>query len=134
MYKSPLEIISSFTNDTAYKIKTETDNLIMEAVYNVVVNVDKAELIKALEYDRDQYEKGYRDGKEDATTRAPVFRKYYALDLGRYIRKSEISNVNSMIKVIPFCGNCEAQLLTPRQKYCHNCGAKMDEEGGADND
>ena len=66
MYNSPLEIINSFTNDMARKIATETDNLVMEAVYNVGVNVDKAELIKALEYDRDQYEKGYRDGLAEA--------------------------------------------------------------------
>ena len=66
MYNSPLEIINSLTNDMARKIGTETDNMIMEAVYNVAVNVDKAELIKALEYDRDQYEKGYRDGLAEA--------------------------------------------------------------------
>ena len=29
------------------------------------MNVDKAELLRALSYDRDQYEKGYADGYED---------------------------------------------------------------------
>ena len=35
---------------------------VMKAVQKVGVTVDKEELLKALKYDREQYEKGYRDG------------------------------------------------------------------------
>ena len=109
MYKSPIEIIDSFTNDMAYKIKTETDNLIMEAVYNVGVNVDKAELIKALEYDRDQYEKGYRDGKKDAVNHA-----YW--------------NKRGDEWAFPYdCSNC-GHGSNKRYPFCRLCGAKMDAE------
>ena len=34
----------------------------MEAIQYAQINVDKEELEKALKYDRDQYDKGYRDG------------------------------------------------------------------------
>ena len=37
----------------------------MKAIRKVGVNVDKGELIKALQYDRNQYAKGYKDGKND---------------------------------------------------------------------
>ena len=37
----------------------------MEAIRKVGVNVDKEELIKALQYDRNQYTKGYEDGKNE---------------------------------------------------------------------
>ena len=50
----------------AYTIppKFEYDNQVMKAVMRLGIRVDKEELIKALRYDRDQYEKGYNDGKE----------------------------------------------------------------------
>lgn len=59
MYKSPIEIITE-------QIKTNYDNAIYSAVQNVGINVDREELLKALEYDRGQYEKGYKDGRKDA--------------------------------------------------------------------
>ena len=43
----------------------EDENMVMKAIRKVGVNVDKGELIKALQYDRNQYEKGYEDGKNE---------------------------------------------------------------------
>lgn len=57
MYKSPIEIITG-------QIKTNYDNAIYSAVQNVGINVDREELLKALEYDRGQYEEGFREGKK----------------------------------------------------------------------
>lgn len=55
MYESPIEIIEgAFT--------TEYENGVMTAVQKYGVNVDKEELIKALNYDREQYRKGFEDG------------------------------------------------------------------------
>ena len=55
MYKSPIE--------TTYEtLRIEQENNILKAVQNVGVNVDKDELVKALQYDRNQYDKGYKDG------------------------------------------------------------------------
>ena len=55
MYKSPIEI---FTEEIQYHF----DNNIVEAVQKYDIQVDKEELLKALIYDRDQYDKGYQDG------------------------------------------------------------------------
>lgn len=55
MYESPIEIIKGAFN-------TEYENGVMTAVQKYGVNVDKEELIKALNYDREQYRKGFEDG------------------------------------------------------------------------
>lgn len=55
MYISPIQ---SYVND----IKFNYDGEVLKAVQSVGINVDKIELLKALEYDRGQYEKGYKDG------------------------------------------------------------------------
>ena len=54
-YKSPIEILK----ETIIK---ETDDNIYKAVLDVGINVDEIELIKALEYDRQQFKKGYELG------------------------------------------------------------------------
>jgi hypothetical protein len=58
MYESPIEIIKGNVHRTI-----ECD--IMRSVQEVGISVDKEELIRALKYDRGQYEKGYADGKRD---------------------------------------------------------------------
>ena len=58
MYESP---ITAFLN----RMNFEYDGEILRAVQSVNVTVDKDELMKALRYDRDQYEKGYRDATEE---------------------------------------------------------------------
>lgn len=57
MYKSPIEIITG-------NIQTQIDDDIYKAVQNVGINVDREELLKALEYDRGQYEEGLREGEK----------------------------------------------------------------------
>ena len=54
MYKSPIEIIQG-------QLQVQLEGTIMRAVQQQDVIVDKEELIRALQYDRDQYEKGYAD-------------------------------------------------------------------------
>lgn len=53
-YKSPIEVMMS---DAQLKF----ENGVYEAVQNVDIHVDRDELIKALQYDRQQYEKGWND-------------------------------------------------------------------------
>ncbi len=66
MYKSPIEVTS--VHDaiiSAMKQHYEAvENDIYTAILNVGVKVDKGELIKALQYDRDQYFAGYADGRQ----------------------------------------------------------------------
>lgn len=59
MYKSPVEIARE-------QIKTQIDNKILFRVTQEVgINIDKDELLKALAYDRRQYEKGYNNAIDD---------------------------------------------------------------------
>lgn len=59
MYKSPIEIIQ---NNMFSNMQMDLENGIIKAVHRVDINVDKEELLKALGYDRGQYDKGYEDG------------------------------------------------------------------------
>lgn len=58
MYKSPIEIIQG-------QLQVQLEGTIMKAVQQQDVIVDKDELIRALQYDRDQYEKGYADAMKN---------------------------------------------------------------------
>lgn len=59
MYKSPITMI---IDDMAEKLIKNQEGYIVKCVQNVGVSVDKAELVRALEYDRQQYDKGFADG------------------------------------------------------------------------
>lgn len=61
MYKAPIELLSTQMSEH----KFDTEKMVIEAVFKTGVNVDKDELIRALQYDRDQYDKGYADAKAD---------------------------------------------------------------------
>ena len=56
-YESPIELITS-------SISTSMDENIMRAVQSVGIVVHESELIQALKYDRDSYDKGYNKGYE----------------------------------------------------------------------
>ena len=59
-YNSPIKIIQDIQNN----LRIAMDNEIYEAVIDCNIDVDKQELIKALMYDRNQYEQGFKDAKE----------------------------------------------------------------------
>lgn len=59
MYESP---ISEMVDDICLKMQNYHDGQVMKAVQNIGINVNKDELIRALSYDRKQYDKGYADG------------------------------------------------------------------------
>ena len=59
MYESP---ITKFYEDIAHQFAKQDDENYMYTINQTVgYSVDKEELIKALQYDRNQYEKGYED-------------------------------------------------------------------------
>ena len=66
MYKSPISIIEQ-TIDSFTKtiIKQKDDAIFAEIQHSFGVDLDKGELVRALKYDREQYEKGYADAKAD---------------------------------------------------------------------
>lgn len=53
-YRNPIEVIQT-------QMRNQIEGEIYKEVMNVGVNVDKEELLKALQYDREQYQKGYKD-------------------------------------------------------------------------
>lgn len=63
MYESPIEM---FTRTIVPKINETVDGMILNAVIDAGIHVDRDELEKALRYDRDQWRKGFYDGVEHA--------------------------------------------------------------------
>lgn len=57
-YESPITIMMKQIQN---QIINQAENGIFKAVQDVGIFVDKDELVRALKYDRHQYEKGYRD-------------------------------------------------------------------------
>lgn len=70
-YKSPIELIMG-------QLQTSIEDQIFSAVQQVGINIDKEELIKALNYDREQYQRGYHD-KDAEITRCKNC-KYYSIE------------------------------------------------------
>lgn len=59
MYESPINIIF---HDIETQIVQREEQMVFEAIQKQDVSIDKEELIKAINYDRNQYSKGYKDG------------------------------------------------------------------------
>ena len=67
MYESPIKIIESAIDSISKSIiKEKEDAIILEVKRSLGVDIDRSELLAALQYDRFQYDKGYADGKRDA--------------------------------------------------------------------
>lgn len=66
MYESP---ITRFAEDIMTDIVEREEGYLVESVHRVGFDIDKEELEKALRYDRDQYEKGFNDGRLAASPR-----------------------------------------------------------------
>lgn len=63
-YNSPISIISQMVDEQIKEQQKQEETMIMaEITKKIGVDIDKNELIKALNYDRQQYEKGYADGR-----------------------------------------------------------------------
>ena len=58
-YKSPIEV---YVTQMAIAREKSIESAILEVTQGLDIAVTKDELIKALKYDREQYEKGYNDG------------------------------------------------------------------------
>lgn len=63
MYESP---ITRYTEDIMANIMKKEEGYLVESVHKVGFNIDKEGLAKAPRYDRDQYEKGFNDGRLSA--------------------------------------------------------------------
>ena len=72
-YQSPIEVFQT-------QMQSQIVGEIYKAVMKVGVNVDKDELLKALQYDRNQYQKGYTDRDSEIIRRKDCIHYcYYGL-------------------------------------------------------
>lgn len=104
-YESPIEI--------AEKMSNQIDGDIMNVILSYGIKVDKNELIKALSYDRGQYEKGYTDGQKagERTAKVETVEKpnvYKCSECGQYFHSTAWGSP---------------------VEYCSRCGAKLDWSG-----
>lgn len=87
-YKSPIELIAT-------QWRTECENGALRVVREYFPSVDKDELIKALQYDRDQYDKGYVDG---ATEFAERLKKWFVENSNYWFSASVNAEINEVFK------------------------------------
>ena len=95
-YESPIRLIENDLN------KSIEDN-VMAVILTYGIEVDREELIRALRFDREQYDRGYRDGLADRYNRPVV-----PYQVGRRW----------------FCGSCSTA-VGRYWKYCQNCGRRL---------
>lgn len=100
-YESPIEFIQG-------AITAKFEDEVMRYVQSYEINVDRDELIKALAYDREQYEKGYADAKAEFE---PKHGRWKGAGMGDYM-----------------CSLCAEVVSGNRWHYCPNCGAQMASE------
>ena len=62
MYESP---ITRMVGDISSQITKQNEEYIITYARDIGYNINKEELTKALNYDREQYKAGYRDGHSD---------------------------------------------------------------------
>lgn len=62
MWKSPITIMQT-------EMQTQLEGEVLKAVMKLGVMVDKEELLRALQYDREQYYRGYNDAVDEFTER-----------------------------------------------------------------
>ena len=105
---SPIEqYVSPIVVAVMKDIETKCEEGIFRATQNLGVDIDKEELIKALKYDRNQYQKGFNDAKQQLERHA----HWCYRSTNRFYECS-------------YCGNIT---YSSEDKYCSNCGCKMDE-------
>lgn len=95
-YESPIRIIEG-------ELTSRFENDIMTVVQSYGIEIDKDRLLRALKYDSDQYDKGYRDGKNFRLSESA---KPYK-DGTRW-----------------HCGECSSA-VGRFWKYCQKCGQKI---------
>ena len=99
MYKSPVEIVCS-------QMQQKMADDILLVVHKCGIDVDKEELLKALAYDRDQYDRGYNDGRRasmDSIVRCKECRHWGGVTFGYICRRFSGSYIRNETRENDFC-------------------------------
>lgn len=110
MYESPITIIEQVNEQLVANLNLQIENEIMRVVKSFGVNIDKEELIKLLNNDRNQYHKGYVDGIKD-------FAEAY---------KDQIKNYTGMFSDEGFYVS-HSSVLSAVDFICERMGVRVDE-------
>lgn len=120
-YQSPISLEIDIER-IADEIITNRDEAIVKYVNKIGVTVEKDELIKALKYDREQYEKGYADGRRSAERSfgrcTEESRYFHCSECGYGVMDVYEGNYSKKNEVLVFEKGHE-------WKFCPNCGAEM---------
>jgi DNA-directed RNA polymerase subunit RPC12/RpoP len=114
MYESPIELIQK-------QMQLDLESKIMSAVQEVGISIDKDELVRALKYDRDQYEKGYADAKAEPPKMHWTDKQVVS------VKEAGAEELQSAR-----CSNCGRYHTTPylynfdEANYCPYCGFKKE--------
>ena len=104
-YESFISVQMENTADVIAKaMKEQVEDNVMKCVQHYVIDCDKERLIKALEYDSDQYDKGFRDGVKTAR------------DIGHWEYDADYDMF--------YCSVCDSRMVN-EYPYCAWCGAHM---------
>ena len=143
-YEAPIEInIEEDFPDPGAMAVSQIENMMWSAVLKVGITVDKEELIKALRYDRGQYEKGYHDGIHDSAGELQYFKRRICefcgiphadggdpdnceiAGHGVWIVRHTTPSSNYKSCTCGICGH--ERIFRPEEvpKFCEECGSKM---------
>lgn len=77
MYESPIELITT-------QISAEFDEGVLKCIRSFYPKIDENELMKALRYDRRQYDKGYADGYAEGAKEVADRLKQWVIESSNY--------------------------------------------------
>jgi hypothetical protein len=114
MYDSLIKIIQG-------EARSHLEDRILETVHRYVIEVNKEELVKALKYDRNQYESGYLDAVVDAITMVNSLSKGET-DVGTFV-KLVVDTLSHMKPVTGRpCDGCKFSGSTYDDEFpCNRC-------------
>lgn len=103
MYESP---ITKYMSDIQSEIQKQEEEQLMITVNQAIgFDVDKNELIKALQYDRAQYEKGYKNALEDVSELIAYYdyrfmQKYYPEECEQGYTLHDLNNKYGLAEIL----------------------------------
>ena len=107
MYECPVKF--NF-GDIQMQIVKQQENEVYMAIQKCGVDVDKEELMRALKYDREQYEKGYEDAvkqvKEDIIKKLMTQREWYLNLYAEFLNGEDYRSSLLLEKIIEVVEEC----------------------------
>ena len=123
---SPVNVIDRIVDYQTKKI----DNMIIEDVRKVIeTHIDKEALLDALNGSREQYEKGYAEGRKDAINAIKVLvKKGTPLSKGHWIQQPRCEGDEQPDLVCPNCGFKIS--WWDMGNFCAKCGKGLQGDAG----